>query len=110
MFKSFKSDPHELAYANKIINTKDPHTLTCVMSDNSTMTFTMDDYHLTPIDKVCKKNLSFDDSLLINYVYEETVQTIDKDTIEEQPLVKDDESNTDFEDYEQISIFDDMGD
>ncbi|MDY2728402.1 MAG: DNA topoisomerase IV subunit A [Candidatus Onthovivens sp.] len=110
VFKSFKSDPHELAYANKIINTKDPHTLTCVMSDNSTMTFTMDDYHLTPIDKVCKKNLSFDDSLLINYVYEETVQTIDKDTIEEQPLVKDDESNTDFEDYEQISIFDDMGD
>ena len=115
VFKSFKSDPHNLIYATKIQNKNEPVEITALMSDNSIKTFKIDDLYLTPIVKMCRKNLDFPDNLTIKNVYFNNVQVIDDKTVEEAAPVlketkeqtnKDSSENT--EDYEQISIFDDL--
>ncbi len=115
VFKSFKSDPHNLIYATKIQNKNEPFEITALMSDNSIKTFKIDDLYLTPIVKMCRKNLDFPDNLTIKNVYFNNVQVIDDKTVEEAaPVLKEtkEQTNKDSlennEDYEQISIFDDL--
>lgn len=115
VFKSFKSDPHNLIYATKIQNKNEPVEITALMSDNSIKTFKIDDLYLTPIVKMCRKNLDFPDNLTIKNVYFNNVQVIDDKTVEEvAPVLKETKEQTNkdssenTEDYEQISIFDDL--
>ncbi|MBR1581621.1 MAG: DNA topoisomerase IV subunit A [Bacilli bacterium] len=122
IFKSFKSEPHDIAYINKISKRAEALTLNALMSDNSIIELNINDLHLTPMDKMCRKNLEFNDKLKICDVFTETVQHIDENTIEEEPVERatnkpinlfteeaEDVPEKDVE-YEQISIFDDMGD
>ena len=90
------------------------------MSDDSNLDFTIEDLNLTPMEKFCRKNLEFSSKLKIKDIYLDSVQVIDSNTIEETPddtlsqLETITETSIDEEDeekgYEQISIFDDMGD
>ncbi len=124
-FESFKSDQHYLVYSTKILNSKDPLKLQLLMSDNSIIEAEISDFKLTP-EKNCKNNLEIPTNLKISNVYIHEVQKIDKDTIVEEAKTPIDNSNDsgnvnninssqdtkeeDFKDYEQISIFDEMGD
>lgn len=84
VFKSFKSSPHELVYCNKIIDKNEPMALNALMEDNSVISLNINDFHLTPLESYCKKNLDFSDKLTIKKIYFDTIQTVDQDTIEEK--------------------------
>lgn len=127
-FKSFKSDLHNLVYAEKILDKDNPIILHCLLSDDSVVDVQINDFYLTPIDKYCKQNILFENKNLIKKVYINYTEIIDKNTIENISKTvenkinsadgfineeKEDSSKEDKEEsenYEQISIFDDMGD
>ncbi len=120
VFDSFKSDVHTLVYTEKIGNRKDPLTLHALLNDKSVMDITVEDFLITP-EKMCKGVVKLKSKQLISYIYSPGVQVIDKDTIVEvskdapkardpfmsQAVMDDEEGESDFE---QISIFDEMGD
>ena len=114
VFSSFKSSPHNLVYTTKILN-KDPITLELLLSDKTIKEITIDDFKVSQ-EKMCKKNLDTPDSVKIDDVYIQNVQVIDEDTIVENRPNKNESNNNntpqneDKEEYEQISIFDEMGD
>ena len=131
-FKSFKSDVHNLIYAQKIINKDESIDLVCLMSDGTVMKTSINEFYLTPVDKYCKANMNIDSKAKIDKIYVKNVDIIDSsfkcDDKPTKPLLSEnssinysDSSNTyktDEEEskddkknnYEQISIFDDMGD
>ena len=84
IFKSFISSPNTLAYVTKIKSKDQDIKLSCLMSNNEVREFAFNDFHLTPIESYCKKNMDFEDKLLINEVYTSNVQVVSKDTIEEK--------------------------
>ena len=121
VFESFKSDLHSCVFATKILNTKEPLKLNALMSDNSITELIIDDFKITP-EKNCKNNLNIDESKTIKQIFISEVQVIDDNTIVETPSNEDKhisnnsinnvykkDENTE-EEYEQISIFDEMGD
>jgi topoisomerase-4 subunit A len=137
-FKSFKSDLHLLVYAQKILSKDQPINLYCLMGDNSVINYSLNDFYLTPIDKYCKANMELNSNQKIKSIYQNNVDLIDENFIEEKgknpndggnnggasPIVseskdtkkevkKPDDTSDDKkkdDNYEQISIFDDMGD
>lgn len=120
-FKSFKSDIHNLVYAQKIISKDQPIVLHCLMEDNSVIDYTVSEFYLTPCDKYCKANMDIKDNGKIVKVYENITEVVDSsykiDVVKTKPITpngdnkdgKDDKDSKD-DNYEQISIFDDMGD
>ncbi len=130
-FKSFKSDVHSLVYAQKIINKDEPIVLDCLMSDGTVLETSINEFYLTPVDKYCKTNMNIDSKAQIDKIYVKNVDVIDGnlklevkpdkpmpvENIDDQPIdssnsfesPKEENSNKK-ETYEQISIFDDMGD
>ena len=130
-FKSFKSDVHSLVYAQKIINKDEPVVLDCLMSDGTVLETSINEFYLTPVDKYCKTNMNIDSKAQIDKIYAKNVDVIDGnlkledkpdkpvpvENIDDQPIdlsnsfesPKEENSNKK-ETYEQISIFDDMGD
>lgn len=131
IFKSFKSEPHNLVALSKIINRNEPFNLIALLNDDEIYETKIEDLHLTPIDKMCRKNLGFKDNAKIKNIFINDVQVIDESTIEEIPTIQEDVkieesketekprinldelNNKEVEEdvnYEQISIFDDMGD
>lgn len=111
VFKSFKSDPHSLLFATKLLNKNDPVNLKALMSDNSIIDFEITDLYLTPIVKMCRKNLEFSDDLTIKSIFITDVQSIDENTVEEEAPLKEEDNNNQKDDepeFQQISIFDDI--
>ncbi len=139
-FKSFKSDLHLLVYAQKIYSKDQPLILYCLMDDNSVIQYSLNDFYLTPVDKYCKANMELNSNAKIKSIYENNCDLIDDNFVEEkgssnpgdggnnggnsgdlvsetktsEPTKKDESKTTDDDkkgdNYEQISIFDDMGD
>ena len=83
--------------------------------DKTIKEITIEDFRVSQ-EKMCKKNLDTPDGVKIEDVYIQNVQVIDEDTIvENSPIKKESNNNNtpqndDKEEYEQISIFDEMGD
>ena len=117
VFNSFKSSPHNLVFSTKILNKNEPMVLNCLLSDNSVVDITINDFKISQ-EKMCKKNLNIGDGLKINNVFIKEVQVIDSNTIIEKPKNNSSNNNSNIdqpdrdsnEEYEQISIFDEMGD
>jgi DNA gyrase/topoisomerase IV subunit A len=137
VIKSFKSDIHELKYCTKISNRTDLLDFYALMEDGSIKNFIINDFSLTPSDKYCKTNLdNFKSKDKIKNVFQFDVEVIDfktpvdeprvvkkeikvaekpEDTVEEVKIitvdsVEDNKKSSEEENYQQISIFDDMGD
>ena len=114
IFKSFKSDPHKLVFYKRIQNKDEDLNLYGIYENNSLFNFKINDFHLTPIDKYCKKNIDeMPDNLKIKDLFKFDTPKIDENfkvdivAINENSSSNEDENE---EKYEQISIFDDMGD
>lgn len=143
LFKSFKSSVHKLIYTIKLKEKVDELNLDSLLKDNSIFNFKIDDLHLTPMDKYCKRNINLEESKSIKNIMSYSCQVIDENTlVEEKKNVEKVDNNEENEDlssnssnqksiknikivydevdekdekdeehgYEQISIFDDMGD
>lgn len=116
IFKSFKSDQHNLVYACKLIDKKSPLVLNCLLSNKELKEFTFDDFHLTPVDKYCKANIeAFNfDNVYIKNVFLNDCQKINSDTFVDKKVIKNEnienDENKEEPLFEQISIFDDIDD
>ena len=90
LFKSFKSDPHKLVFTMKIKDKTQPTLITGLYENNELFNINIDDYHLTPVDKYCKKNIdSIPEDSVIKCVFNYYCQIIDKDTVVEESPIKD---------------------
>lgn len=90
LFKSFKSAPHKLVFSMKIKDKTQPTLITGLYENNELFNINIDDYHLTPVDKYCKKNIdSIPEDSVIKCVFNYHCQIIDKDTVVEESPIKD---------------------
>lgn len=139
LLKSFKSDIHELIYTTKVLNSANDGQYYLLLNDGKVINYKLDNFHLTPLDKYCKKNIdALPNGSEILSVYNFDVEVIDKNTKVEKVIKapttsffdnndkkttksvkvitidsKNDDKKTASDDtsrIEQISIFDDMGD
>lgn len=139
LLKSFKSDIHELIYTTKVLNSANDGQYYLLLNDGKVINYKLDNFHLTPSDKYCKKNIdALPNGSEILSVYNFDVEVIDKNTKVEKVIKapttsffdnddkkttkevkvitidsKNDDKKTASDDtsrIEQISIFDDMGD
>ena len=55
LFRCFKTEPHNLIYADKVSGKEAPLTYISVLSDGSTKEVTFPDLYLTPMDRYAKK-------------------------------------------------------
>lgn len=107
IFKSFKSDPHKLVYVKKL-DKKEEENIYGLYDNNILFNIKINDFHLTPIDKYCKKNIDeISDDRYIKNVFIDSSLIIDSSFKVEKEEVKDEKEEVN---YEQISIFDDLGD
>ncbi len=115
-FKAFKSDPQTLLYIDKIDKSASFVLLRGLLANGESFDFILNDFHVTPIDRYAKKNLDFlADGVEIASIYKECLPVIDDSIIAYQPDNKTSEkegdaSESSADEYEQISIFDAMGD
>ncbi len=111
VFRVFKSDPHELVYVRKLAKREEKITVKFVLDNHSLLDYESDDFHVTPIDKYAKRNLPLPRNSNIVGVYHDNFEVIDEDTKTYTPPLSDQTSEEEpVNNYEQISIFDDMGD
>lgn len=117
IFKCFVSNPHTLCYAKRMVRNPEAFNLTGVLSNKSMMDIVVDDFHPVPSDKRMKANIALNDGERIDFIYELEALRVDDNIIIEEPPVRvkaeKEISSIDDDDkpgYEQISIFDDMGD
>ncbi|HOJ45340.1 MAG TPA: DNA topoisomerase IV subunit A [Bacilli bacterium] len=111
VFRVFKSDPHELVYVRKLAKREEKITVKFVLDNHSLLDYESDDFHVTPIDKYAKRNLPLPRNSNIVGVYHDNFEVIDEDTKTYAPPLSDQTSEEEpVNNYEQISIFDDMGD
>ena len=121
VFRSFKSEPHNLIYVKKIEDNATPTLIHVLDKNREIFDVNVDDYHVTPLDRYAKTNLDIakKNSLVIPFV--EGNERIGKDIISEyvkkeesfveisEEEIKNDEIEKEEEEkgYTQISIFDD---
>ena len=138
LLRSFKTQVHELVLLKKVPLNASEITLDCVLDNSSLFELKVDDFHVTPLDKYCKKNIdTLADNRKISFAYNFEVETIDANTKVDKKRPKPSPVKKDVEDdgkvnvvtidydgkldneesddssegkVEQISIFDDMGD
>lgn len=134
LLKSFKTEIHDLLAVRKVTNSTQEIVMDCVLDNSSSLRLTFNDFHVTPLEKYCRKNIDeLPDGRKISFVYTYDVECVDQNTkvtkkkarpqpkaVEESSEVKvvkidyegdiEQEANDDEGKVEQISIFDDMGD
>ena len=134
LLKSFKTEIHDLLTVRKVTNSTQEIVMDCVLDNSSPLRLTFNDFHVTPLEKYCRKNIDeLPNGRKISFVYTYDVECVDQNTkvtkkkarpqpkaVEESSEVKvvkidyegdiEQEVNDDEGKVEQISIFDDMGD
>lgn len=134
LLKSFKTEIHDLITVRKVTNSTQELVMDCVLDNSSSLRLTFNDFHVTPLEKYCRKNIDeLPAGRKISFVYTYDVECVDQNTkvtkkkarpqpkaVEESSEVKvvkidyegeiEQEVNDDEGKVEQISIFDDMGD
>lgn len=134
LYKYFKNDPHPLVFATKVKKGEETKLFRCLLSDKTYFELTVDDFHLTPMDRYAKAQVKLPHRASIELVYKEGDDYIDDkiiakavnikeetsvsklestDTTQKEEDVRDSASigqnddDSQEENYEQISIFDD---
>ena len=136
LLKSFKTEIHDLIALRKVTNSTEEIGMDCVLDNSTQLHLTFNDFHETPLEKYCRKNIDeLPDGRKISFVYTYDVEVVDQNTkvakkrVRAQPKSIEDEDSNEVKvvkiDYEgdipqesdeeeghveQISIFDDMGD
>ena len=136
LLKSFKTEIHDLIALRKVNNGAQEVIMDCVLDNSAQLRLSFNDFHVTPLEKYCRKNIDeLPNGRKISFVYEYDVEVVDQNTKVSKKRVRkaDKPSETsdpnevkvvkiDYEGeipqdeieeegrVEQISIFDDMGD
>lgn len=80
VYRSFKTEPHSLAYWQRLPKTEEDIFLTVVLSNDQTMPMKVDDLSPTPVDKYAKANMKLPKGTSIVSAYHESMQMITKST------------------------------
>ena len=109
-FRSFKSEIHTLVGVMKIVNKDEPMTIHVLTSNKEMEDVLVDDYHLTPMDKYAKRNISLKKNATIERIFLEGDDYISNDIEsfavieeEEEPLEENGEEVTLIENEEVVS-------
>ncbi|MCI1244963.1 MAG: DNA topoisomerase (ATP-hydrolyzing) subunit A [Bacilli bacterium] len=115
LYSMFKSEPHRLVYLAKVGEKALPFILETVLASGESKPIVFGDFHLTPMDKYCKRPSKFPSRARIAHVASEESDLVDSATLSFPPRKKrvphdpvsspDGEKTTDS--FEQISLFDD---
>ncbi len=123
VFKSFKSDVHELVYAFKLNKEEESNTIRFLDNMQEIRDIVVDDYHLTPMDRYAKQSVEIsakirlitpfvessefvDDKIVSHYVPKEDVVEFKEDNKSEETSLEEMKKEEE-KGYTQISIFDD---
>ncbi|MCH5180901.1 MAG: DNA topoisomerase IV subunit A [Erysipelotrichales bacterium] len=118
-FKSFKSDPHDLVFMRKIKRNSERESVILMLDDKDLLNIEITDFKPTPADKYAKKNLdSLKGRRTIIGAYEDDFEFVNsdfkalkgEDKLPKMKISKAEEEEVEEKGYEQISIFDDLGD
>ncbi len=121
VFRSFKSEPHNLIYVKKIIDMNAPTLIHVLDKNREVIDINVDDYHVTPLDKYAKTNINITKKNSLDVPFIEGNERISKDIISEyvkkeekfsensETAASEDKVEKEEEEkgYTQISIFDD---
>lgn len=119
VYKAFKSDPQNLIFLDKIKHRADHVRLNLLLDNNNILPLVIDDLRITPVEKYAKKNIEqLGEEELVAGVYFEKLLTVDETLksyeppviTEESKVVKPEITKDEEPEFEQISIFDVMGD
>ena len=114
VFKCFVSTPHNLVYAMRVVKSPEPFKLTALLDDKTVLEIPVDDFRPVPFDKRMKESIGLEEGREIVAVYNFDALYVGEDFVVEEPPVRVvadvKDTNKDVPGYEQISIFDDMGD
>ena len=78
IFRLFKSEPHTLVYAMKLLDREPPIELTAVLTNGLNKTVTLNELNVTPMEKYAKKDDKWPKKDLIATVYR-----LDKELVDE---------------------------
>ncbi|MEG1312893.1 MAG: DNA topoisomerase (ATP-hydrolyzing) [Bacilli bacterium] len=112
IYKSFKSDLHQTIYSTKLNKTLSNVHLFTLDSNLVMHEFDINDFYVSPT-KNAKDNLGMNNQCVLSLVFNTDVKHIDSnfETFAVEKEQDKDEKETDENDpYQQISIFDDLGD
>lgn len=124
VFRSFKSDIHELVYAFKLNKEEEQNTVRFLDNMQEMQEIIVADYHLTPMDRYAKQSVDISpkirllnpfvageeriDKSMVGKVVERPVILEEKqEEIAEETSSKEEEQDEEEKGYTQISIFDD---
>lgn len=124
VFRSFKSDIHELVYAFKLNKEEEQNTVRFLDNMQEIQEIIVADYHLTPMDRYAKQSVDISPKIRLLNPFVEGEERIDKSMVGkvvERPVIleekpeeiaeetssKEEEQAEEEKGYTQISIFDD---
>ena len=124
VFRSFKSDIHELVYAFKLNKEEEQNTVRFLDNMQEMQEIIVADYHLTPMDRYAKQSVDISPKIRLLNPFVEGEERIDKSMVGkvvERPVIleekqeeiaeetssKEEEQAEEEKGYTQISIFDD---
>ncbi len=136
LLKSFKTEIHDLIALRKVNNGAQEVVMDCVLDNSAQLRLSFNDFHVTPLEKYCRKNIDeLPNGRKISFVYEYDVEVVDQNTKVSKKRVRKSDKPSEMSDpnevkvvkidydgeipqdeveeegrVEQISIFDDMGD
>lgn len=118
VYKCFKSEPHALVYVLKVARNAEKEVVYLLLNTKQVYSIDVTDFRPVPSDKYAKKNLDIGKDELITFGYYHEITCISEKSKTYKPLnkapivMKKSETKEDDENsvYEQISIFDDLGD
>ena len=136
LLKSFKTEIHDLIALRKVNNGAQEVVMDCVLDNSAQLRLSFNDFHVTPLEKYCRKNIDeLPNGRKISFVYEYDVEVVDQNTKVSKKRVRKADKPSEMSDpnevkvvkidydgeipqdeveeegrVEQISIFDDMGD
>lgn len=117
-FKCFKSEPHNLVYTKKVARNCETSQVNLVLDNKDILALTVTDFKPTPSDKYAKRNMEqLPSKNTIIDGYDETITFVDDSFKAYTPSIPkiqiskvEEEDEKESKGYEQISIFDDLGD
>jgi len=115
LYNMFKSEPHELLYLAKVGAKTAPFNLEIVLQSGERKDFTFEDFYLTPLAKCCRRPDRFPAKARIKGVSREDCDLIDETVVahkaKAKPAPKAPAATAEtVKPFEQISLFDDVGD
>ncbi len=101
IFRSFKNDVHKLVYVLPLDTHIEKNTVRILTSTKEVVELSVDDYHVTPLDKYAKSSITLPKKAMLEIAFKEGKDRIAKDTVSKMIVSSLEEKNEESEPLEQ---------